>query len=71
MFYLFKQQGFTDSKESFGYSGSLVTCRYDTRIDYVYFNEAFKANWELTDYRHVTESTASDHKMVVTSFVMK
>ena len=48
--------------------GSLVgTCRFDTRIDYVYADESFSRNWRLRSCAHVA-TTATDHKLVIVEF---
>ena len=55
----------TDSKV-----GPLKTCRFNTRIDYIFATESWLGKWELKRVETV-EDTASDHNMVIVSFIQK
>ena len=46
------------------------TCRFDTRIDYVYLGEEMEKQWRCTALVHV-DSDASDHKPVVANLEYK
>ena len=48
----------------------LKTCRYGTRIDYIFANPQLLDVFDVVDVIHDTD-TASDHQMVVAKFVPK
>jgi endonuclease/exonuclease/phosphatase family metal-dependent hydrolase len=52
--------------------GGLSTCRFNTRIDYIYVDGGSVSDGVSTvvDYYHVTDS-ASDHDMVVADLEFK
>ncbi len=62
-----KSRGFTDCWEKAGRPGPLKTCRFDTRIDYVYASPSFLRRHALVSVAHV-DDRASDHNMVVAEF---
>ena len=47
--------------------GPLKTCRFDTRIDYVFINEVVTRKWKLIKIETVDDN-ASDHNMVMATF---
>lgn len=51
-------------------SGPFSTCRFNTRIDYVYFNaERMSATgWKLVECNHVECTDLSDHNLVIATF---
>ena len=50
--------------------GPVKTCRFDTRIDYVYVNEQCLKYWSLKKLETVDDN-ASDHNMVIAIFKEK
>jgi endonuclease/exonuclease/phosphatase family metal-dependent hydrolase len=51
--------------------GPLSTCRFDTRIDYIYLGTAIAQNWTITEFEHVVAIPAvSDHNLVVVTLSM-
>ncbi|CAN0456022.1 unnamed protein product, partial [Ectocarpus fasciculatus] len=56
--------GLVDCWVAAGREGILSTCRFDTRIDYLWADPAFLRVWRLTRCRALA-SDASDHRMVV------
>eukprot|EP00095_Tigriopus_kingsejongensis_P007381 maker-scaffold37_size504123-snap-gene-4.18 protein:Tk07381 transcript:maker-scaffold37_size504123-snap-gene-4.18-mRNA-1 annotation:"hypothetical protein" len=57
--------GYVDAKsKATEFSGALSTCRFNTRIDYVFINRAFDDMFTLTKLIHVDDK-ASDHNMVI------
>lgn len=55
----------TDAKvSSQEFSGPLSTCRFHTRIDYIYLNPCAQNIFEGTSLKHIDQDT-SDHNMVV------
>ena len=59
-----------ESAETHAKIGPIKTCRFDTRIDYVFANESWLEKWKLQKIETV-EDNASDHNMVVASFEEK
>jgi len=51
-------------------SGPLCTCRFATRIDYVYFNaqRMNAAGWSVVACEHVDSKEYSDHNLVIATF---
>ena len=47
--------------------GPVKTCRFDTRIDYVFANENWLKLWSLKKVETV-DNKASDHNMVIATF---
>ena len=47
--------------------GPLKTCRFNTRIDYVFTNESWRRKWKLTKVECIDDN-ASDHNMVIGTF---
>lgn len=47
--------------------GPVKTCRFDTRIDYVFANEEWLKMWSLKKVETV-DNKASDHNMVIATF---
>ena len=47
--------------------GPLKTCRFNTRIDYVFTNESWKRKWKLIKIENI-DDRASDHNMVMGTF---
>ncbi len=56
-----------DCWELAGRPGEVKTCRFDTRIDYVYATDSMLSASPLVSVKHVQDS-ASDHNMVVAEF---
>jgi len=48
-------------------SGPVSTCRFETRVDYIYQQQLVKNNWECTSVQHIV-TDASDHYPVVVTF---
>ena len=59
----------SDSYTASRRTGPLSTCRFGTRIDYIYFNESYlqAAGWRLASYL-VEETDLSDHNLVIATF---
>ena len=51
-------------------TGPLSTCRFDTRIDYMFVSESWFQKWELKMLDTI-EDSASDHNMVIAVFKKK
>ncbi len=62
-----KERGFKDCWELAGRPEPVKTCRFDTRIDYVFASASFLGAHPLQQVTHV-DDRASDHNMVVTDF---
>jgi len=62
--------GMVDCWEVVGKPRPIKTCRFDTRIDYVYASPALLDQWQLVSVQTV-EDTASDHNMVIATFNLK
>ena len=43
------------------------TCRFDTRIDYIYISPTFLNKWKLETVQTIDDK-ASDHNMVISVF---
>ncbi len=56
-----------DCWEKAGRPAPIKTCRFDTRIDYIFCNGTFLREHELISIAHVDDD-ASDHNMVVAQF---
>ncbi len=50
---------------------SLGTCRFKTRIDYIFVNKKMKEMFSIKDYEHFRHGDASDHKLVRVTFEWK
>ena len=50
--------------------GPIKTCRFDTRIDYVFANNEYLETWSLKKLETVDDN-ASDHNMVIATFSKK
>ncbi len=59
--------GMVDCWEEAGKSGELRTCRFDTRIDYVFASRSFLDAHKLVKCQHIVDS-ASDHNMILAEF---
>ena len=59
--------GFQDCWEVAGRPKPLKTCRFDTRIDYIFATDAVFRSNRLLSVRHI-EDSASDHNMVIATF---
>ena len=47
-------------------SGPLTTCRFDTRIDYIYINKNLKKNWNIYKYECINAiPNITDHNLVI------
>ena len=53
-----------------GRPGTVKTCRFDTHIDYIFANEVMLSNYKIECVKHV-EDGASDHNMVIATFIKK
>ena len=50
--------------------GPLGTCRFNTRIDYIYVNKMFRQVWDTYQIKHsVTMPIATDHNLVSGMFI--
>ena len=50
--------------------GPLGTCRFNTRIDYIFVNRMFKKIWDTYQIKHsVTMPIATDHNLVSGMFI--
>ena len=71
-----EEMGFADAKalsrEAFG-PGSVSTCRFDTRVDYVFVDSTSISNGRcvVRGYDRVTVDGASDHSMVITDLELR
>ncbi|TRY75064.1 hypothetical protein TCAL_00629 [Tigriopus californicus] len=65
-----KDLGFTDSWERAGKPAPVKTCRFSTRIDYVFVSKQLEKLLKLVEVCHVDDS-ASDHNMVVANLTFK
>lgn len=65
-----KEYGFTDAWTTVGQPKPVKTCRFDTRIDYVYLNDEMLNQWKISDVKHIDDK-ASDHNMVLAKFSLK
>ena len=45
----------------------IKTCRFDTRIDYIYITPSWLNKWKLEAVETI-DDTASDHNMVISTF---
>jgi len=59
-----KSLGFTDCWEVAGRETPVSTCRFDTRIDYLWADPALLSRWSVSRCRAIP-SDASDHRMVL------
>ncbi len=62
-----RKRDLIDCWESMGRRGEVGTCRFDTRIDYVFTSKSMAAEHPLVRCEHVQVS-ASDHNMVLAEF---
>ena len=62
-----KSLGFVDTWDAAGRPKPVKTCRFNTRIDYVYAMPTFLEKHPLVSVKHI-EDTASDHNMVIADF---
>lgn len=63
-----EKEGFVDCRSDvLNKSGPIATCRFNTRIDYVYQHQLVKKKWESTSVHHI-KTDASDHYPVVVTF---
>ena len=56
-----------DCWELAGKPNPIKTCRFDTRIDYVYITQSYLDKWDV-DKVQTIDDTASDHNMVIIIF---
>ena len=47
--------------------GPVKTCRFDTRIDYIFANNKWLKTWSIKQLETVDDD-ASDHNMVIATF---
>ena len=59
-----------DCWELYGKPQPVKTCRFDTRIDYIYVSPIWLESWNL-DYVQTVDDKASDHNMVISTFSLK
>ena len=64
-----KEYGFQDTWK-LKPSLPIKTCRFDTRIDYIFATDNLFLKYEVQKVLHV-DDTASDHNMVMTTFVKR
>lgn len=62
-----KDLGFQDAWTQAGRPGKLSTCRFNTRIDYMFLNEDFQSVYQLKSVLH-HPNQASDHSLVLATF---
>jgi len=60
----------TDCWEATGHRGSVSTCRFHTRIDYVMVNKEFLKRWSITNCE-IKETPFTDHNAVVATFASR
>ncbi len=65
-----KSIGFKDTWELAGRPPPIKTCRFDTRIDYIYANDKFLELFTVEKVI-VVDDDASDHNMVIATFKKK
>lgn len=63
-----KSRGFRDCWSLFGQPDPIKTCRFDTRIDYIFASDAVLAEHPLFGVKHIDDD-ASDHNMVIAEFI--
>ena len=59
-----------DCWELYGKPQPVKTCRFDTRIDYIYVSPSWLESWNLENVQTIDDK-ASDHNMVISSFSLK
>ncbi len=59
--------GFKDTWEMAGNPDEIKTCRFDTRIDYIFANEPLLQRFRVEKVK-VIDDNASDHNMVLATF---
>ena len=59
-----------DCWELSGKPPPIKTCRFDTRIDYIYVTPAWLEKWNLNSVETIDDK-ASDHNMVISTFNIK
>ena len=62
--------GFVDTWELKGRPAPIKTCRFDTRIDYIFASPGFVNRFKPVSIQHV-DDRASDHNMVIAEFDVK
>ena len=70
MSFQLKEFGMKDCRELVNDSdriGPIKTCRFDTRIDYLFANEECLKTWSIKKLKTVDDK-ASDHNMVIATF---
>jgi len=65
-----KSSGMLDCWELSGKPLPIKTCRFDTRIDYIYVSPTWLDKWNL-DLVRTIDDNASDHNMVIATFKSK
>ena len=65
-----KSSGMLDCWELSGKPLPIKTCRFDTRIDYIYISPTWLDLWNL-DLVRTIDDNASDHNMVIATFKSK
>lgn len=65
-----KEFGFIDCWVRAGSPKPIKTCRFDTRIDYIYATPALFRKTDLVDFQ-IVDDRASDHNMVLATFRLK
>ena len=75
---IMNEQGFIDCMDEYKKiddtswnRNKLSTCRYNTRIDYIFVNHKFLSLFEIIDFQHLNGNNLSDHKMVKATFKLK
>ena len=59
--------GMVDCWELAGKPEPIKTCRFDTRIDYIYASPSLLDHWELVGVETIDDPT-SDHNLVIATF---
>eukprot|EP01083_Nonionella_stella_P038732 105297_1 len=51
--------------------GTLGTCRFDTRIDYIFVNQQMRNVFGVKTYQHCQSTNCSDHKLVIAELILR
>jgi len=70
IYFQVKNFGFVDCWSLAGKPDPIKTCRFDTRIDYVFATPSLIQINKLISVQHVDDS-ASDHNLVIANFDLK
>jgi hypothetical protein len=69
-----KQKGFVDVLRATNEKlrdGDLRSCRYHTRVDYIWMRGMLKNGWVLDESKIVSSKDATDHELVLAVFNKK